>query len=91
MNKTMIVALALATLSGGALAQANSYSTQATGAGAFAPNSPLTVNNTNYKDANGDGALTPDELPPGSQLAKRFSTRDTNKDGRLTRDEYYFP
>jgi hypothetical protein len=90
MKKTVIVALALSVVSGVAFAQANTYSTQATGAGAFAPGSPLTVNNTNYTDTNGDGALTPDELPPDSQLAKRFATRDANKDGRLTRDEYFF-
>lgn len=41
-------------------------------------------------DRNGDGFLEPSELEPGSQLAKRLATRDANRDGKLSRDEYYF-
>lgn len=51
-----------------------------------APNAP---NNTDYEDKNGDGAISRDEVKPGSQLEKRFGTRDKNKDGLLTPDEYY--
>ena len=41
-------------------------------------------------DKNGDGFLDSSELEPGSQLAKRLATRDTNGDGKLSRDEYFF-
>ncbi|HSW12584.1 MAG TPA: hypothetical protein VLI06_07060 [Solimonas sp.] len=41
-------------------------------------------------DRNGDGFLEPSELEPGSQLSKRFATRDANRDGKLSRQEYYF-
>lgn len=41
-------------------------------------------------DADGDGALSPSELDPNSQLYKRFGARDANGDGKLTRDEYAF-
>lgn len=52
------------------------------------------ASNSKIKDAwvdkNGDGLIQKDELAPGSQLAKRFETRDANHDGTLTRDEYYY-
>ncbi len=41
-------------------------------------------------DKNGDGFLDPSELDPNSQLSKRLATRDANRDGKLSRDEYYF-
>ncbi|MEC9362333.1 MAG: EF-hand domain-containing protein [Sinimarinibacterium flocculans] len=41
-------------------------------------------------DTDGDGGLSTSELDPNSQLYKRFSTRDANGDGKLTRDEYAF-
>ena len=41
-------------------------------------------------DSNGDGGLDPAELSAHPQLSKRFSTRDANRDGRLSRDEYQF-
>ena len=41
-------------------------------------------------DKNGDGFLEASELEPGSQLAKRLATRDANRDGKLSRDEYFF-
>jgi hypothetical protein len=44
-----------------------------------------------WTDKNGDGAVDRDEVAPGSQLEKRFATRDHNKDGKLTPDEYYVP
>lgn len=43
------------------------------------------------KDVNGDGCIEPSEVTPGGQLAKRFSTRDTNGDGKLCKDEYFVP
>lgn len=43
------------------------------------------------KDTNGDGCIEPSEITPGSQLAKRFATRDTNNDGKLCKDEYFVP
>lgn len=42
-------------------------------------------------DKDGDGCLSKSELTPGSQLEKRFATRDANGDGRLCKDEYFFP
>ncbi len=42
-------------------------------------------------DKNKNGAIELAELPPESQLAKRFSTRDHNGDGSLTPDEYFLP
>lgn len=41
-------------------------------------------------DKNGDGFLDMSELEPNSQLAKRLATRDANRDGKLSRDEYFF-
>lgn len=43
-----------------------------------------------WTDANGDGLAQLSEVKPGSQMQKRFATRDANKDGTLTRDEYYY-
>jgi hypothetical protein len=43
-----------------------------------------------WTDTNGDGLMQKSEVKPGSQMEKRFSTRDANKDGTLTRDEYYY-
>lgn len=42
-------------------------------------------------DADGDGCLSKSEVTAGGQLDKRFSTRDANGDGKLCKDEYYFP
>jgi hypothetical protein len=42
-----------------------------------------------YVDANGDGLIQRAEVKPGTQLAKRFDTRDKNHDGVLSSDEYY--
>ena len=42
-------------------------------------------------DKDGDGCLSKSEITPGSQLEKRFSTRDANGDGMLCKDEYFFP
>lgn len=44
-----------------------------------------------WTDKNGDGIIQRDEVTPGSQLEKRFDTRDKNHDGQLTSDEYYLP
>ena len=41
-------------------------------------------------DKNGDGFVDASEAEPGSQLAKRLKTRDSNGDGKLSRDEYFF-
>lgn len=41
-------------------------------------------------DKNGDGFVDSTEAEPGTQLAKRLKTRDTNGDGKLSRDEYFF-
>jgi len=38
-------------------------------------------------DANGDGAIDRQEAAAHPRLAQRFDARDTNKDGRLSRDE----
>lgn len=44
-----------------------------------------------WTDKNGDGIIQRDEVTPGSQIDKRFKTRDKNNDGQLTSDEYYPP
>lgn len=87
MNK-LFIAAALMMVSGAAMAQANDVS-GANPAGMTGP-SAFAVNNTNYTDTNGDGALDRSELKPGSQLERRFATRDKNGDGKLTCDEYFF-
>lgn len=43
------------------------------------------------KDENGDGLIQRSEIKPGSQLDRRFETRDKNRDGVLSPDEYYLP
>lgn len=62
------------------------------------PNAPAAAPDPDRKpvswaevDKNGDGAIDRSEATAGSQLAARFNTRDTNRDGRLTRDEYFLP
>lgn len=81
MNKFVIVSsIVIGLVSAAALAEDSKYPGTA----------PGTLSNTDYADKNGDGCLTPDELKPDSQLAKRFSTRDKNKDGKICKDEYYF-
>lgn len=40
-------------------------------------------------DVDGDGCLSQTEIPPDSQLSKRFATRDANHDGKLCKDEYF--
>ena len=42
-------------------------------------------------DKDGDGCLSKSEVTPGGQLDKRFATRDANGDGKLCKDEYFFP
>tara|TARA_R110000850_G_scaffold154656_12_gene278516 strand:+ start:4527 stop:4763 length:237 start_codon:yes stop_codon:yes gene_type:complete len=42
-------------------------------------------------DKDEDGCLSKSEVTPGGQLDKRFATRDANGDGKLCKDEYYFP
>ncbi len=42
-------------------------------------------------DEDKDGCLSKSEVTPGGQLDKRFATRDANGDGKLCKDEYYFP
>lgn len=44
-----------------------------------------------WTDSNGDGLVQKSEARPGSQLDKRFATRDKNGDGVLGKDEYYLP
>ncbi len=63
---------------------------QAAGGGAVGAG-PIFPNNTDYVDKNGDGCIDHTETKPGSQLEKRFATRDKNKDGKLCDDEYIQP
>ena len=55
--------------------------------GAPANTSPVSAM---WVDKNGDGLIQKDEVIPGTQLAKRFDTRDANHDGTLSRDEYFY-
>jgi len=60
----------------------------AAGAGAMAPTvggNPLVDQTIAQNDKNGDGQLTPNEMPP--QAARMFPQMDANGDGILTRDE----
>jgi hypothetical protein len=89
-NKTSIACLALLlSLSAGVAHADNTYSKTGVGS-SYPPGSPLAVNNTDYEDKNGDGCLEADEIKPGSQMEKRFQTRDKNHDGKLCKDEYFF-
>jgi len=51
---------------------------------------PASDTATPSPDRNGDGYVELSELAPDSQLAKRFATRDHDRDGKLSREEYYF-
>jgi len=86
--KGMLVALlVIGGMAGNAIAQtAPAPSTGVPGASA-ATNPKISAA---WTDKNGDGLIQKDELAPNSQLYKRFDTRDTNHDGTLTRDEYYY-
>lgn len=42
-------------------------------------------------DKDGDGCIDKTEVTQGSQLEKRFKTRDADGDGKLCKDEYYTP
>lgn len=77
---------ALALLVSGAAAAADSYDL-AIGPATAASNPVLSKI---WTDSNGDKTIQKEELAPDSQLYKRFATRDANKDGTLTRDEYFY-
>ncbi|HET8881229.1 MAG TPA: hypothetical protein VFM56_03560 [Solimonas sp.] len=85
MNKSLWFAVSALAFCGTAFSQApmTGHSTDAPAAGT--PSAPL------WTDKNGDGIIQRDEVTPGSQLARRFDTRDRNHDGQLTPDEYYLP
>lgn len=93
MEKSLLFAVTTFAFCGAALAQTplpghtlNTPGSGSVGAPeATAPTSQLWV------DKNGDGIIQRDEVAPGSQLEKRFATRDKNHDGQLTQDEYYLP
>jgi hypothetical protein len=76
--------VALALLASGSAAAADSYSTAA----ATAASNP--VISKIWVDKNADGMIQKEELASDSQLYKRFATRDTNNDGTLTKDEYFY-
>ncbi|MDD3764001.1 MAG: hypothetical protein PHP86_12000 [Nevskiales bacterium] len=42
-------------------------------------------------DKNGDGYVDASEVEPGSRWATRLKHRDYNGDGKISRDEYWFP
>ena len=67
------------------------HSTDAPGSGAVGSPDATAPTNQLWVDKNGDGIIQRDEVVPGSQLEKRFATRDKNGDGQLTNDEYYLP
>lgn len=84
MDKSLLLAAATLVFCGAAFAQTSP---------ARAPGAPDTTAPTGqlWTDKNGDGVIQHDEVAPGSQLEKRFETRDKNHDGQLTSDEYYLP
>ncbi len=82
MKAQQMVVIALL-FSGSAVAE-DSFSTAA----ATAASNP--VISKIWTDKNADGMIQKEELSPDSQLYKRFATRDANKDGTLTRDEYFY-
>ena len=40
-------------------------------------------------DVDGDGCYSMSEVKPDSNLARRFTTRDFNHDGKICKDEYF--
>ncbi len=76
--------MVLALLVSGSAVAADNYTT----AGATASGNP--VLSKIWTDKNGDGMIQKEELAGDSQLYKRFETRDTNNDGTLTKDEYFY-
>lgn len=90
MNKVLAISFVftLALASGKVLAADETMSYPASNVAAVTaakPSSKLWV------DKNGDGIIQRDEVVPGSQIENRFATRDANKDGQLTQDEYVAP
>ena len=84
-NTMMSLLAAASLLAGASIASAQDSETSYTGGD---DKSRVTIPGV---DKDGDGCLSPAELTPGGQLAKRFATRDTNGDGKLCKDEYYTP
>ncbi len=82
--KHVVAAVALLCAGGAVMAEE-------TGQFAFAETVDISKVKVPAKDTNGDGCIEPSEVTPGSQLAKRFATRDTNNDGKLCKDEYFTP
>lgn len=81
-----IAAVLLAAAGAASAADASSY-----GASASATTTASASTDKRWVDKNGDGIIQRDEVTPGSQIEKRFKTRDANNDGQLTPDEYFPP
>ena len=94
MNKLLPCLIALPLLSTAAFAGTGvlpGHSLDAPGAATVGAPPGTAPTSALWNDKNGDGIVQRDEVVPGSQLDKRFATRDANKDGQLTQDEYYPP
>lgn len=79
-KKSLYLAMTCALLSGAVHAQIDPYATV-----------DISKIKVPAEDKNGDGCIEKSEVNPGSQMEKRFSTRDTNGDGKLCKDEYFAP
>mgnify|MGYP001615528598 CR=1 FL=1 len=90
MNKVLAISFifTVALASGKVLAAGETTSYPASNVAAV---TAATASSKLWVDKNGDGIIQRDEAVPGSQIEKRFATRDANKDGQLTQDEYFAP
>lgn len=93
MDKSLWFAVSALAFCGAVFAQTPlpGHSTDTPGSGSVGAPEATTPSAQLWTDKNGDGIIQRDEVTPGSQLAKRFDTRDKNHDGQLTSDEYYLP
>jgi hypothetical protein len=93
MEKSHLILIGLLALAGAAHAATPlpGHGTDAPGAGTVGAPEGTAPTSQIWVDKNGDGIIQRDEVAPGSQLDKRFNTRDKNHDGQLTQDEYYPP
>ncbi|NGY03412.1 hypothetical protein [Solimonas terrae] len=93
MDKSRLFAVCTLAFCGAAFAQTPlpGHSMDAPGSGTVGAPEATAPADQMWVDKNGDGIIQRDEVTPGSQLAKRFDTRDANHDGQLTSDEYYLP
>ncbi len=89
-TKVLTVALLVSSAAYAGTGTLPGHGLDAPGSGSVGAPPGTSSTSSQWTDTNGDGLMQLSEVTPGSQMAKRFATRDANRDGTLTRDEYFY-